>query len=211
MEIRPLNSRQGIRALRLALGTLFCAVSLLLVASLAARNDVFVPSANISFRITSEEKSYEASEEIRLGYRITNVSSAPLYVPREWEATCPTVPHIWAWFEDRSGNHLVPSYVGDCLPKKQTLQERMSKESVLLRPGEHIDGALRLDPKTFHLSPGRYRVEASVIGWAESKFTAEERGELEKLGHPFVTGEVPDSLTVVLTGDLPDHPIDHRL
>jgi hypothetical protein len=196
---------------RSALSILFSAASLLLAASAVARSDLFVSSASVTFHISSEEKSYEADEEVRLDYRITNVGNAAVYVPREWEATCPTVPHIWAWFEDSSGNHLVPEYASNCVAQKQTLRERMSKEAVLLKPGEHVDGTLRLDPKVFHLAPGRYRVEGAMTGWAEQKFDAEERGELEKLGHPFIAGEVPDSLTVILTGDLPDHPTDHRL
>ena len=202
---------QGIRAKRPALNILICTACLLLAASAVARGELFISSASVTFHISSEEKSYEADDEVRLDYRITNIGNAPVYVPREWEATCPTVPHIWAWFEDSSGNHLVPEYASNCVPKKQTIRERMGEEAVLLKPGEHVDGPLRLDPKTFHLAPGRYRVEAAMTGWAEQKFDAEERGELEKMGHPFVTGEAPDSLTVILTGDLPDHPTDHRL
>lgn len=87
----------------------------------------------------------------------------------------------------------------------------MNKEAVLLKPGESTYGPLRLEPKMFHLTPGRYRVEASVTGWAQEKFTAEERAELEKMRHPFVTGEAPAALTVILNGDLPDHPVDHPL
>jgi hypothetical protein len=94
---------------------------------------------------------------------------------------------------------------------EQTIQVRMKKEAVLLKPNESIDGQLKLDPKLFHLAAGRYRVEASLTGWHEEKFTSQERADLEKLGHPFLTGEVPASLTVILTGDLPDHPVDHRL
>ena len=194
-----------------ALNILLVALVLVFTASTVARSELFVSSASITFRISSEEKSYDTGDEVQLNYRITNISNAPLYVPREWESTCPTVPHIWAWFEDRSGNHLVPSYESNCVPVKQTIRERMSKEAVLLKPGEHLDGPIRLDPKAFHLGPGRYRVEAAMTGWAAERFSADERAELEKMGHPFVTGEVPDSLTVILTGDLPDHPIDHRM
>ena len=196
---------------RFVLNTFFGSICLLCTTSVVARSDMFVSSASVTFHISSEEKSYEADEEVRLNYRITNVSSMALYVPREWEATCPTVPHIWAWFEDSSGNHLVPEYSSNCVPQKQTIAERMSKESVLLKPGEHFDGSLRLDPKAFHLAPGRYRVEAALTGWFETKFDSDDRSALEKMGHPFITGEVPDSLTVILTGDLPDHPIDHRM
>lgn len=196
---------------RLTLNILSCAVVLLLAASAFAQSDIFVSTAAISFRISSEKKSYGANQEIQLEYHITNISNAPLYVPRELAATCPTVPHIWAWFEDRSGNHLVPHYANDCVPKQQTTRERMNKEAVLLKPGEQTSGQLRLDPKIFHLAPGRYRAEASITGWAAETFSPEERTELEKMGHPFVSGEAPDSLTVILTGELPDHPTDHRL
>ena len=196
---------------RPSLNVLFASLCFLIAASTVAKGDVFVSSAGVSFRIFTEKQSYQADDEVQLEYRITNISNAPLYVPQQWAAICPTVPHIWAWFEDSSGNHLVPEYASNCVPKKQTIRERMGEEAVLLKPGEHVDGPLRLDPKTFHLAPGRYRVEAAMTGRAEQKFDAEERGELEKMGHPFVTGEAPDSLTVILTGDLPDHPTDHRL
>ena len=193
------------------LSVLFVAASLLVAASAVAASNLFVPSSSVTFQISSEEKSYEIDEVVLLNYRITNTSSAPLYVPREWEATCPTIPHIWAWFEDHSGNHLVPDYASDCRPTKETIQERMNKEAVLLKPNESIGGQLRLDPKLFHLAAGRYRVEAALTGWHEEKFTAQEHADLEKRGHPFITGEAPAALTVILTGDLPDHPVDHRL
>jgi hypothetical protein len=196
---------------RLGLNLMLCVAGLCLTASTVAGNDLFVSSAAISFRISSDEKNFEVNETVRLNYRITNLSNAALYVPREWEATCPPVPHIWIWFLDSSGNHLSAGYGGDCTSRKQTLQERMSKEAVLLKPGESTYGPLRLEPKMFHLTPGRYRVEASVTGWAPEKFTGEERSELAKMGHPFVTGEAPNALTVVLTGELPDHPVDHQL
>ena len=196
---------------RLGLNLLLGAACLLLAASGIAQRDLFVPRANISFRISSEQKSYRVDEVVRLNYQITNISKTVLYVPREWEATCPPVPHIWVWFLDGSGNHLSAGYGGDCMPMKQTIQERMSKEAVLLKPGESTYGPLRLDPKMFHLSAGRYRVEASLMGWTPETFRAEDRIELEKMGHPFVTGEAPAALTVVLNGDLPDHPVDQPL
>jgi hypothetical protein len=211
LENRRLNSQQGIGMKRSALSILFCAVCVLLAASAVARNDVFVSAADISFRISSEQRSYGINEIVQLNYEITNLSKVPLYVPREWEATCPPVPHIWVWFLDSSGNHLTAGYAGDCSPQKKTIAERMSKEAVLLKPGESTYGPLRLEPELFHLTPGRYRVEGSVTGWTPEKFSEEERGELEKMGHPFLTGEAPSSLTIVLTGELPDHPMDHPM
>jgi hypothetical protein len=211
LENRRPSSQQEIRVKRLALNIFFCAACLLLAASAVARSDVFVSSADISFRISSEKKSYEINETVRLNYSVTNISKMPLYVPREWGATCPPVPHIWVWFLDSSGNHLSAGYGGDCMPMKQTIQERMRKEAVLLKPGESTYGPLRLEAKIFHLTPGRYRIEGSLTGWAPETYSADERAELEKMGYPFVTGEVPSSLTVVLTGELPDHPLDHPM
>lgn len=203
--------QSGIGMTRLGLNILICIGCALLAASAGARDDVFVPAADISFRISSEQRSYGINETVRLDYEIKNLSKAPLYVPREWEATCPPVPHIWVWFLDSSGNHLTAGYGGDCMPLKRTIQERMSKEAVLLKPGESTYGPLRLEPAMFHLTPGRYRIEGSLTGWTPAKFSAEERAELEKMGHPFVTGEAAGSLTIVLTGELPDHPMDHPM
>src|SRR5579863_3639423 len=73
--------------MRSGLGILFLSASFLLGASAGGRNDVFVSTANVSFQILSEEKSYGGDDVVRLNYRITNVSKTPLYVPREWEAT----------------------------------------------------------------------------------------------------------------------------
>ena len=40
----------------------------------------------------------------------------------------------------------------------------MNKEAVLLKPGEHLDGILRLDTKPFGgLKPGVYRIEAVFV------------------------------------------------
>ena len=203
--------RQGVRVRRFGLNILLSASCLLPAASAAAPSDIFVSTANISFRIASEEKNYGVGDVVRLNYRITNIGKRPLYVPREWEATCPPVPHIWVWFLDSSGDHLSAGYAGDCSPAKPTLAERMSKEAVLLKPGESTSGTLELDPKLFHLTAGRYRVEASLTGWRQEQFSPEERAELEKMGHPFITGEAPAALTVIFTGELPDHPVDHRL
>ena|SRR5215472_3086259 len=77
--------------------------------------------------------------------------------------------------------------------------ERMSKEAVLLKPGEHLDGTFLLDPKLFGLKPGAYRVEAALTGWVENKLTDAERSELAKMPAPFMTGEVSDSICITLT------------
>jgi hypothetical protein len=176
------------------------AVCLLLITSLVAQRETFVPASDVSFKISTDRSSYRTGEPIALKYRIKNVSNGPLYVPREWEATCPASPHLWAWFEDGSGKHFVPGFGGSCSSSPKTVSERMSKEAVLLKPGEHLDGTFRLDTKLFGgLKPGAYRIEAALSGWAEAKFNEAERSELAQMAGPFMTGEVPDATSITLT------------
>ena len=172
----------------------------LLATSLVPQKETFVPASDVSFKISTVQTSSKAGDSITLKYRVKNISNAPLFVPREWTATCPASPHLWAWFEDSSGKHFVPGYGGDCSPSAQTIRERMNKEAVLLKPGEHLDGTFFLDTKLFGgLKPGVYRVEAALTGWDEEKFTDAERSELARMGSPFMTGEVPDSIRITLT------------
>ena len=181
---------------RILQGAIGCA---LFAPSLLAQGDTFVPANDVSFVISAERRGYKAGEPITLKYRVTNVSYAPLCVPREWEATCPAAPHVWAWFEDSSGKHFVPGYAGSCSSSPKTVSERMSKEAVLLKPSEHLDGTLRLETKLFGgLKPGAYWIEAVLSGWAEEKFTDAERKDLARMGSPFLRGEVPSSTNVTL-------------
>ena len=172
----------------------------LLAASLLAQKETFAPASDVSFGISTDRGRYRAGELISLKYRIRNISNAPLYVPREWEATCPASPHLWAWFEDSSGKHFVPGYAGSCTGGPKTISERMSKEAVLLKPGEHLDGTFRLDTKLFGgLKPGAWRIEAALSGWAEEKFSDAERSELTQMASPFMRGEIPASTRITLT------------
>jgi hypothetical protein len=169
---------------------------------MVAQRETFVPASDVSFKISTDRISYAAGESITLKYRIKNISNAPLYVPREWEATCPAGPHLWAWFEDGAGKHFVPGFAGSCSPstRPKTVTERMIKEAVLLKPNEYIDGTFRLDTKLFGgLKPGAYRVEAGLTGWTEAKFGEAEHSELAQMGAPFMTGEVPDATSITLT------------
>jgi hypothetical protein len=172
----------------------------LYIAPLVAQRETFVPSSDVSFTISTEQDSYNAGESITLKYSVKNISNATLFVPREWEATCPASPHLWAWFEDSSGKHFVPGYGGSCVGGPQTISQRMSKEAVLLKPGEHVDGTFLLNTKLFGgLEPGAYRVEAALTGWTEEKFTDAERSELAKMAGAFMMGEVSDSIRITLT------------
>ena len=96
----------------------------LLATSLVTQKEVFVPASDVSFKISTDQTSYKAGQSILLKYRAKNISNAALFVRREWEATCPGAPHVWAWFEDGSGKHFVPGYGGDCSPRPQTIHER---------------------------------------------------------------------------------------
>ncbi len=173
----------------------------LLAASLLAQEEIFVPASDVSFRISTEQTNYKAGQSITLKCRVKNISNAALFVPREWAATCPASPHLWASFENSAGKHFVGGYGGDCSPKPQTIRERMSKEAVLLNPGEHLDETFLLDPKVFGLRPGGYRVEAALTGWNEAKFTEVERSGLTQMGGRFMTGEVQDSIRITLTSN----------
>ena len=171
-----------------------------LATSMAAQRETFAPSSDVSFKISTDRISYAAGDSITLMYRIKNISNAPVYVPREWEATCPAAPHLWAWFEDSTGKHFIPGFGGSCSRRPQSVSERMGKEAVLLNPGENLDGIFRLDSKLFGgLKPGAYRIEAALTGWVAEKFSETERSELSLLPAPFMSGEIPDSISITLT------------
>jgi len=163
---------------------------LLLTTLVVGQKDTFAPATDVSFKISTNHSSYRAGEEIILKYKVINISNAALYVPREWEVTCPGAPHLWAWFEDSSGRHFVPGYGGSCSSNPRTIGDCMSKEAVLLRPREHLDGTFRLDSKLFGFKPGEYRIEAALSGWAEEKFTDAERSELARMAYPFLRGDL---------------------
>jgi hypothetical protein len=74
----------------------------------------------------------------------------------------------------------------------------MTKEAVLLKPGDHLDGTFRFVSELFDLKPGEYRIEAALTGWTEEKFTDAERSELTQMGSPFMAGEVSDSIHITL-------------
>jgi hypothetical protein len=166
---------------------------------LIAQTETFVPATDITFTISTERNRYGSREPITVTYQILNVSNAPVYVPQAWEVKCPGKPHVWAWFENRAGKHFVPGYGGSCSPALQTIAQRMSKEAILLKPGEHANGTLRLDPTLFGgLPPGRYRIEAVLTCWNDDEFTAAERKELQNVGSRFVRGEIPASANITL-------------
>jgi hypothetical protein len=182
--------------LRLALRSAFCCI--LLTTTLAAEKETFTPANDVSFRISTDKSNYRVGQNITVEYKVTNTSNRSLYVPRDWAVTCPPFPYVWAWLEDSSGKHFVGGYAGSC-SSTPVFSERMSKEAVLLKRREHLYGTFLVDTKLFDLKPGAYRIEATLTGWRENKFTEAERSELARMGHPFLRGEVPDSIRITLT------------
>jgi hypothetical protein len=184
-----------------------CAACALLATSLVAQQNTFVPANDVSFTISSDRNDYAVDEQIVVKYQITNISNQPLYVPRGFQAThCleKNGPHIWGWFENSAGRHFIPGYGSSCgsTPGATplTVTQRMKAAAVLLRPGEHLDGVLELDPALFRLLPGAYRIEAVLTGWESNRFSETELAELEKMGNPFLRGEIPASTGVNLLG-----------
>jgi len=182
-----------------------CVGCMLLATSLMAQMDVFAPANDVSFAISTERNDY-GRDIITVKYQITDIGKGPLYVPRGFEATAcverQVGPHIWGGFENSAGQHFEPGYARSCggtpgapLP---TVTERMSRVAVLLHPGEHLDGALKLDPGMFHLPPGAYRIRAVLHGWKDSQFSGEEQIDLAKLGNPFLSGDVTASTNITL-------------
>ena len=163
----------------------------------------FVPTTAVSFAISTDRNSYSVREQITLRYRIVNISNHALYVPRAWAEGCPTVTqHVSAWFEDSIGRRSVSGIGASCAGSfSPTVTERMNKEAVLLKLGEHVDGTAPLVIPTGRESfpSGAYRIEAILSGWNYDRFTDGERRELAAMGNPLLRGEIPASVRVTLT------------
>ncbi len=197
-----------------------------MLAPLAARGQwvtspawtIFAPSPDVSFAISTDGTTYSTRQIIVVRYRIMNVANRALYVPRNRQERCPTVEaHVMVWLEDPAGRYSASSSgminttkngIGEfsCTGSepRETLTERMSREAVLLAPGEHIDGNLLVSGPSGPALPnglptGGYRIEAILYGWTYEQFTEAEIAELAKMQHPFLRGETPASVAVTLT------------
>ena len=68
----------------------------------------------------------------------------------------------------------------------------MSKEAVLLKLGEHLDGTFQMDTTLFGvLQPGAYRIEAVLSGWVKEKFTGAERFRTSADARHLIAGRSP--------------------
>lgn len=163
---------------------------------------IFAPANDVSFTISTPRPKYGVHNQISLNYRIANIGNRPLYVPKTWQPTCLTALHVQAWFENSEGRYFVGGYGMSCpigsTTVYPTLVERMNNEAVLIKPGEHFDGSLPLDPAMFHLTPGGYLIEATMYGWKSDQLSDAQQAELAKLGSPFLSGEIPATLHIQL-------------
>jgi hypothetical protein len=92
--------------------------------------------------------------------------------------------HIWAWFEDNQVSTTFLAHGGSCGPDSnpRSVSERIAKEAILLKSGEHRDGAITPQTNLFGgLKPGSYRMEAILTGWREEEFDQVERSPLAKM------------------------------
>jgi hypothetical protein len=165
----------------------------------------FAPANSVSFTLALEKNVFGVRESIPVKYRIENVSNSFVYVPRGFEITgCLHIgpPPVSGSFVNSEGKHFAPGYGTSCGGTPgvfDTLTQRMSIGTVLLHPGEQVDGILQLDPTMFGgLPPGRYRVEAVLRGWNSNEFTDAELAELATMGSPFLRGEVLASIKIQL-------------
>ncbi len=177
-----------------ALGTLFLCAAL-------PQNGLFAPVSDVSFKISTDKKHYRVGERIKVKYLLTNTSGRALYVPLEAMAGCPApYAFVWPLLENQSGEVFGSGYASSCLGETP-LSERISKEAFLLKPGERRFGevGLDLDKKFFTLKPGPLLLRVNFSGWKEERFTSAELTELARLGHPFLHGEVSESLQITVT------------
>jgi hypothetical protein len=175
-------------------GTLFLGAAL-------PQNGLFAPVSDVSFKILTDKKNFRVGDQITVKYSITNTSGRALYVPLEAMAGCPApYAFVWASLGNRSGESFSNGYGASCLGETP-LSGRISKEALLLKPGERRFGTaeLELDKKFFSMKPGLLILKVTLSGWTEKRFTSAELAELARLGHPFLKGEVSESMHVTVT------------
>jgi hypothetical protein len=157
---------------------------------------IFAPPNDVSFTISTSDTA-ASSQDIAVKYQITNVSGKALYAPRLRRHTCPPMLNVSLSFESSDGRHGGgTNQGGSCGVFDQTIAQRMDKEAVLLKPGDHTEDTVMASER---LPPGEYRVEAVLSGWNPEKFSASEQQELAAMGHPFLRGEIPASTRITLT------------
>ena len=167
-----------------------CSCLALVATTPPAHHKIFAPSSSISFTISTDKPRY------KLGIKSQH-SPSPALRSERLGAKCPTARRLWATICSASGRDFTAGFAGSCFPQVNDWPAagRMAKEAVLLKPGEYEEGTLQVPTSCDDLTPGAYRVEASVTAGTEDKFTS---GELAKMSAPFLRGVVPASTRVTL-------------
>ena len=80
-----------------------------------------------------------------------------------------------------------------------SVSERMTKDALLLYPGQAVSGSYTFDSEIFatNLKPGAYRLEALLYGWNQ-RFEDSQLSELAGMGSPFLIGENAASAQIKL-------------
>ena len=65
-------------------------------APLVAQRETFVPSSDVSFKISTEQACYKAGESITLKYSVKNISNATLFVPLVKDSIPYCIAHVIA-------------------------------------------------------------------------------------------------------------------
>ncbi len=196
--------------LQLGVSSRLCCIAAILVLVLlegAAAQTPFAHGNDVSFSINTGQKHYEIGESITISYKIRNVGSGPLFVPRsQLDRACSEPPHLRALLENSSGKHFEPGFIGGGLGAKEcstlSVSEWLKKDAVLLKPQQAVSGTFVFQfPRgrfTQKLKPGTYRLEALLYGW-NAPFTESQRKELDTISGALFVGEANSTTQIELT------------
>jgi hypothetical protein len=158
---------------------------------------VRLASAGMTFAISTDGNTYSVQRStIDVHYRIDNVRGAAVFVPRVNTLCFDRVryPHVQAWLEDGDGAGTYrQGYGASC---SGTPVRTLDRVATRLEPGQHVDESLQVAVASFHLSPGSFRIAATLDGWPEGAFSDRELGDG---GTTFLVGQLAAKLDVTLT------------
>lgn len=149
-------------------------------------SDTFVPSSNVTFVIAVPETTYRISVQIPVTYRIRNVGTTPLHVPRGFAATAclerETRSHLAAWLVSDQGAEFRTGYGSSCGFNRDALPdlvEHLSRGADLVAPGQSVEGVLEVSTTAgTGPRPGSYTIHATLLGWTGQEFSARNREQL---------------------------------
>jgi hypothetical protein len=148
--------------------------------------------SDMDFKIETDQSIYRAEEKIAITYRISNVGADPVYVNQEirllngWDAG------VRINVYDAQDNKVAGSIMGH-LPipdyDKEDVVKYIREKWILMFPGSFYG------MRTFYfsgcrLAPGRYKIVATYFSNILDKLTSAQVASLDKLGHPFLAGDL---------------------